>query len=70
MPGRAARSVKDAASGQRLAQHGALVVRVCAAERGPERRDRLAVGLDQRDVDAVERGAAHQPDRLHAPPSV
>ena len=23
----------------------------------------LAVGLDQRDIDAVERGAAHQPDR-------
>ena len=51
--------------GERAAQGLALGVGVGAVPGRPERHDPLAVGLDERDVDAVERRAAHQPDGPH-----
>jgi hypothetical protein len=51
------------ASGRARAQHRPLVGRVGAKVEGPEGRDRLAVGLDHRGVDPVERGARHHPQR-------
>ena len=48
--------------GQGLAQQAALLVGVGPVAGRPERLDPPAVGLDQGDVDPVERGAAHQTD--------
>ena len=39
--------------------------RVGGGRPGAASQQRSAVGLDQGDIDAVERGAAHQPDRPH-----
>ena len=50
---------------ERAAQGLALGVGVGAVPGRPERHDPLAVGVDERDVDAVERRAAHQPDGPH-----
>ena len=50
---------------QRLPQHGALVVRIGAEATRPLCDARLAVRLDQRDVDAIHRGAGHQADCAH-----
>ena len=55
------------AFGQRLAQQRAFVIRIRPVAGRPECGDALAIGLDQRHVDAVERGPAHQPDRLDRP---
>ena len=51
--------------GERTAQEVALGVGVGAVPGRPERHEPLAVGLDERDIDAVERRAAHQPDGPH-----
>ena len=58
-PGPSGRAASASAPRRSLA----LGVGVGAVPGRPERHDPLAVGLDQRDVDAVERRAAHQPDR-------
>jgi hypothetical protein len=50
---------------ERLAQQSALVIRVRAIAGRPERGYSLTVGFDQGDVDAVQRGAAHQTDCRH-----
>ena len=49
--------------GQGLAQQSAFFVGVGPVAGGAERLHPLAVGFDQRHVDPVERGAAHQTDR-------
>src|SRR6185312_16096304 len=59
--------VERCAFRERLAQQGTLVVAVRPVAGRTEGLDALAVGLDQRHIDAVERGAAHQPDRLNLP---
>ena len=48
---------------QRFAQQGALRLRIRPVAGRAQTIEPLAVGVDERDVDAVERGAAHQPDR-------
>ena len=53
--------------GQGLAQRRTFGVAVRAVEGRPEAKDALPVGLDQGDIDAVERGSAHETDRAQAP---
>ena len=50
---------------ERTAQGLALGLGVGAVPGRPKLHDPLAVGVDERDVDAVERRAAHQPDGPH-----
>ena len=52
---------------QRLPQQGLLAVRIGPVAGRPEAGDALAIGLDQRHIDAVERGPAHQPDCPYYP---
>ncbi len=49
--------------GEGAAQQRAVGVGIGIVVRRPERERGLAVGLDERDVDAVHRGAGHQSDR-------
>jgi hypothetical protein len=63
--------VAHAQRGRRLhrpAQHAFVIFIVGMNRARPETRDLRAVRLDQGDVDAVHRGAAHQPDRPHCAP--
>ena len=52
---------------ERPAQQIALVVRIRSIAGRPEGRNGLAVGFEQRHVDPVERGPAHQSDCPHRP---
>jgi hypothetical protein len=51
--------------GQRLAQHAALGLAVGPVAGRPERFYAFAVGLDQGDIDPVQRRSAHQPYGSH-----
>ncbi len=62
-PRRAIGQVRRGGGG--AAQQRALGLGVRPAGGRAELRDPLAVGVDQGDIDAVLRGAAHQPDRQH-----
>ena len=55
------------ALGQRLPQQALLGLVIGPVAGRPEGDDTLAIGLDQRHIDAVERGPAHQPDCLDRP---
>ena len=59
------RSVRFAAAAVARRKSVRSALRVRPASGGAELRDPLAIGIDQGDVDAVLRGAAHQPDRQH-----
>ena len=48
--------------GQRVPQHRALIVRVRIGARRSAMNDIVAIRLDERHVDPVERGARHQAD--------
>ena len=54
---------------QRLPQQGLLGIRIGPVAGRPECGDALAIGLDQRHIDAIERGPAHQPDRPYRRPN-
>ena len=51
--------------GERPAEHGALILAVGPEEARAETGDRLAVRFQQRRVDAVHGGAAHQSENIH-----
>jgi hypothetical protein len=55
---------------KRLPQQGLLVVRIGPVAARAEMGDALAIGLDQRHIDAVERGPAHQPNGPNHPHSL
>ncbi len=53
--------------GERPAQQLAFRQRIGPARGRPEARNALPVGLDQRDIHAVDRGPAHQADGTDVP---
>src|SRR5258707_915514 len=55
--------VSVAANAEHAAQPLAKLRRIGHGQRRTDRDKRRAVALDRRDIDAIERGPAHQPER-------